>query len=201
MTDVLVEQLQALLPPLSYDPKGPVLGAQLAAEAGALSEAIAALEAVESAIFPATAGEFIADWERNYGITPAPGATQDDRVKTVLAAMADLGGQSIPYFVRLAALFGVVAGAENFTVPTVGSVSVGDFCYSGDWPDTWRLNAPLSAYVAPAMEARIAERRPANTSVVFGYGNEVTQAIFSAADTLFDAVNYILPSKLKTNHD
>lgn len=32
MSDVLIEQLQTLLPPVSYDPEGKVLVAQLTAE-------------------------------------------------------------------------------------------------------------------------------------------------------------------------
>lgn len=196
MTDVLVEQLQSLLPPVSYDPKGQVLVAQLTAEAGALGEALDLLEAVEAAIFPTTAGEYIADWERVYGVVPAAGASQQDRVTAVIAAMADLGGQSVPYFTRLAALFGVPADIESFRVPVVGTFNTGDPVYSGDWPFTWRVNAPLSAWQNPAMEARLTERRPANTDVVFGYGPEAVEKLLGATDQLFNAIHYVFPSKL-----
>jgi len=194
MSDALIEQLQSLLPPVSYDPQGQVLGAQLAAEAGALGEAVAGLEAVEAAMFPQTAGEFIADWERVYNLTPAPGASQEERVNAVIAAMADLGGQSIPYFERLALLFGIVANVEMFRIPVVGLLSAGDPVYYGDWPFIWRVNSPLSAYVHAPMESRITERRPANTEVTFGYGQEVVSRIAGAVDQLFTVANYTLPT-------
>jgi uncharacterized protein YmfQ (DUF2313 family) len=196
MSDELIEQLQSLLPPVSYDPRGQVLGAQLAAEAGVLGDAVAGLEAVEAAMFPQTAGEFIADWERVYGLTPAPGATQDDRVQAVIAAMSDLGGQSIPYFVRLASLFGVKVGVEVFRIPVVGLLNTGDPIYFGDWPYIWRVNSPIAAAVNTPMEVRISDRRPANTEVIFGYGKEVMDVVANAADQIFHSVNYVIPSSI-----
>lgn len=201
MSDQLIEQLQALLPPVSYDPQGKVLKAQLAAEAVALGDAVAGLEAVEAAMFPRTAGKFIADWERVYNLIQAPGASQAQRVDAVIAAMADLGGQSIPYFQRLAKLFGVTTDIDMFRIPVVGILQVGDSVYSGDWPFTWRVNSPLSAYVNAAMEIRMVERRPANTDVVFGYGKEVVSLVEGAVDQLFNLVHYTIPKYMSTNND
>jgi uncharacterized protein YmfQ (DUF2313 family) len=195
MSAVLIEQLQALLPPVSYDPNGRNLKAQLAGDAAVLGDALAGLEAVEKAIFPETAGEFIADWERTYGLTPADDASQEDRVQAVIAAMGDLGGQSIPYFIRLASLFGVIATIEKFKVPVVGLLNAGDPIFSGDWPYIWRVNSPLSAFINYPMKARITERRPANTEVIFGYGQEIATAVSSAVDQLFNVVHYVIPNE------
>jgi uncharacterized protein YmfQ (DUF2313 family) len=195
MSDVLIEQLQALLPPVSYDPNGTNLKAQLAGDAVVLGDALAGLEAVEKAIFPETAGEFIADWERIYGLTPGSDASQEDRVQAVIAAMGDLGGQSIPYFIRLASLFGVLATIEKFKVPVVGLLSTGDPIFSGDWPYIWRVNSPLSAFINYPMETRMTERRPANTEVIFGYGQEIATALSSAVDQLFNVVHYVIPNE------
>ncbi|MBA6100452.1 DUF2313 domain-containing protein [Pseudomonas juntendi] len=190
MSDILVEQLQSLLPPVAYNAQGKVLVAQLTAEANALGAAVEALEAVQSAIFPQSAGDFIVDWERVYGLQPPLTATYVQRVNAVIAAMSDLGGQSIPYFERLASLFGVTANVEVFRVPVVGLMNTGDPVYAGDWPYIWRVNSPLSAYTTSSMENRLTERRPANTEVVFGYGVEVVSKLSSAADELFGAVHY-----------
>lgn len=201
MSELLIEQLQALLPPVSYDPKGRVLLAQLAAEGAVLGDALAGLDAVEAAIFPASAGGYIADWERTYALTPAADASQGDRVHTVEVAMADLGGQSIPYFIRLASLFGVPATIQSFRIPVVGKLNAGEPIYSGDWPFTWRVDAPLSSYFSATMEARITDRRPGNTEVVFGYGKEVADAVTGAMDTLFNTVNYVTPNYLSMSND
>ena len=91
MSEVLIEQLQALLPPVSYDPEGNALLAQLTAEGTTLGDALKGLEAAENAIFPKSAGDYIADWEQTYNLTPAAGASQEERVQAVEAAMADLG--------------------------------------------------------------------------------------------------------------
>ena len=196
MSELIVEQLQSLLPPVSYDPQGQVLLTQIKAEANALNQALTKLEEVEAAIFPATAGRYIADWERVYQIVPPLGATQDQRVQAVLAAMGDLGGQSIPYFVRLASMFGVSVGIDTFRIPVVGLLHTGQPLYSGDWPFTWRVNAPLKDYTTPVMESRLTERRPANTEVVFGYGKEVVDSVTAAVDQLFNSVHYVIPSSL-----
>lgn len=194
MSEVLIEQLQALLPPVSYDPEGEALLAQLTAEGTALGDALKGLEAAENAIFPKSAGDYIADWEQTYNLTPAAGASQEERVQAVEAAMADLGGQSIPYFIRLAALFGVPATIESFREPVVGQLNTGDPIYSGDWPFTWRMNSPLSAFISAAMESRITDRRPGNTGVVFGYGKEIVDGITGKVDQLFNAIHYVVPA-------
>ena len=196
MSELIVEQLQSLLPPVSYDPQGKVLLSTLQAEANALDQALKQLEEVEQAIFPQTAGRYVEDWERVYQIVPEPGASQDDRIRAVLAAMGDLGGQSIPYFIRLASLFGVPASVDSFRVPVVGRLSAGDSLYAGDWPFTWRLNAPISSFKNLPMEARITERRPANTDVIFGYGKEVVSGVTDAVDQLFTTIHYVIPKGL-----
>ncbi|WP_300728572.1 putative phage tail protein [Pseudomonas sp.] len=201
MSEVLIEQLQALLPPVSYDPEGKALLAQLTAEGTTLGDALKGLEAAENAIFPKSAGDYIADWEQTYNLTPAAGASQEERVQAVEAAMADLGGQSIPYFTRLASLFGVPATVENFRVPVVGLLNTGDPIYSGDWPFTWRMNAPLSAFTAVAMESRVTDRRPGNTDVVFGYGKEVIEGIVDKVDQLFNAIHYVAPTAVNGPED
>lgn len=198
MSQEIVEQLQSLLPPVSYNPQGEVLLVQLKAEANALQQALNQLEEVEGAMFPESAGRYIADWERVYQITPPPGVTQEQRVQAVLAAMGDLGGQSIPYFIRLASLFGVKAKIQTFRAPVVGSLNAGEALYAGDWIFTWQVDSPLSQYINVPMEARLSERRPANTDVVFGYGKEVVDVVRSAVDELFDSVNYVLPSMLSS---
>lgn len=197
MSNSIVEQLQSLLPPVSYDPQGKVLLSQLQAEANSLQQALIQLEEVEGAVFPASAGQYIADWERVYQIVPPPGASQEERVQAVLAAMGDLGGQSIPYFIRLASLLGVKVDIDTFRVPVVGLLNAGDPIYSGDWPFTWRVNAPLKSFTSPRMESRLEERRPANTDVIFGYGKEVVGGVTDAVDKLFTSINYVIPSRLR----
>ncbi|MBP2843732.1 DUF2313 domain-containing protein [Pseudomonas alloputida] len=196
MSPNLFEQLQSLLPPVSYDPSGTVLSAQMTAEANALQAALTQLEGVEAAIFPESAGTYISDWERVYAITPAPGATQDQRVQVVLAAMADMGGQSIPYFIALARRLGITATVDVNRPALTQIASVGDPVPDGDKLTEWRVNAPLSAYRTASLESLIQIRRPANTEVTVGYGKAVAVRLATTADRLFNSAQYVIPESI-----
>jgi len=196
MSEVLVEQLQALLPPVSYDPNGEKLKVQLASEAAILGDALASLEAVEKAIFPETAGEFIADWERVYGLTPSLDATQDERVLAVLAAMGDLGGQSIPYFIALAKRFGVTVTVDVNRPALTNIATVNTPATDGDALYEWKINAPLEAYRNQSLEAIARIRRPANTEVDVGYGKAVAERMAASADRLFNSAHYVTPEAI-----
>lgn len=197
MSDQLVEQLQSLLPPVAYDSKGPVLLVQLQAEANALQEAIEKLEGVEAAMFPESAGDYISDWERVYGITPDLGAGLEERIQDVIAAMGDLGGQSIPYFIAMAKRFGITATVDVNRPALAGVSGANAPATDGDALYEWRLNAPLSAYRKRSLEALLTIRRPANTEVSVGYGKEFAQRLSESADRLFNTAHYVIPEAIK----
>lgn len=193
MSDQLFEQLQSLLPPVSYDPAGKLLSAQLTAEANALQEALSKLESVEAAIFPETSGEFITDWERVYDLVPDEGATYDERVQAVLVAMGDLGGQSIRYFIAMARRFGIAATVDVNRRALAGIATVGTPAPDGDALYEWRVNAPLSSYKHLAFEKLLTIRKPANTVASVGYGKNIAERLASSADRLFDSAHYVMP--------
>lgn len=196
MSDILVEQLQSLLPPVAYNAQGEVLGAQLTAEANALGAAVEALEAVQSAIFPQSAGDFIVDWERVYALSPAPSDSHEERVNAVIAAMGDLGGQSIPYFIAIAKRLGVVVSVDVNRPALTDIAAVGDPAADGDALYEWRVNAPLSAYRKPVLETLISLRKPANTEASVGYGKSVAVFVAASADQLFNATHYVIPEAI-----
>ncbi|WP_024302213.1 YmfQ family protein [Pseudogulbenkiania sp. MAI-1] len=100
------ELLALLLPPVSYAPSGPALQTELAAEGQALDAALINAERAKGAVTPFFAEQLLPDWERVCGITPPPSAGYQQRLQAVLAKLAETGGLSIPYFVRLAAGMG-----------------------------------------------------------------------------------------------
>ncbi|WP_339429513.1 putative phage tail protein [Pseudomonas taetrolens] len=193
MSDVLIEQLQTLLPPVSYNPEGEFLLAQLTAEGTALGDALVNLEAVENAIFPNSAGDYIADWERVFDLVPSPGASQESRVIAVVVAMGDLGGQSTPYFIALAKRFGLVASVDVNRAALTGLATVNSPVTDGDALYEWTLNVPLDAFSNSALEMLLQIRKPANTEVSVGYGKAVASRAAASADRLFNSVNYIIP--------
>jgi len=192
----LIAQLQALLPPVSYDPQGQVILAQLGSEANALQDALSKLEDVESAMFPESSGDYIADWERVFDLVPGADDTYEDRVQAVLVAMGDLGGQSIPYFVAMAKRFGLIATVDVNRPALAGQAAVNAPANDGDGLYEWRLNVPLEAFSRPALELLLQIRRPANTEVKVGYGKTFTQRLLESADRSFNTAHYVIPEAI-----
>lgn len=196
MSAKIIEQLRELLPPVSYDPLGKYLLAQLTSEANALQDAIDGLEGIEAAIFPDTAGSYISDWERIFELIPRPEATQEERVAAVKAAMADLGGQSIPYFIALAVRMGLVVTVDVNRRALTDVAVVGDPAPDGDLVYQWRINAPIESYRALVFEALVQRRRPANTEVTVGYGKPIAERILRSSDRLFNTAHYVIPGAI-----
>lgn len=98
--------LASLLPPVTYDPSGERLGAELNAEAKLLAVVDGLVADLLSAIDPETAINTLPDWERVYALTPGDGDTLQQRRDRVMAALAETGGLSREYFISLAKALG-----------------------------------------------------------------------------------------------
>lgn len=98
--------LALLLPPVTYDPSGEQLSAELTAEAQLLAVADSVIADLVSAIDPETATGTLTDWERVYALTVDDSDTLQQRRARVMAALAETGGLSRQYFINLAAAMG-----------------------------------------------------------------------------------------------
>ena len=111
------ELLRALLPPVAYDATGPVSGAELAAEGGALDAAEAAAAAVLSEADPRTTAALLPDWERVLGLPDPCSAglftSAPERRSAAAGKIAALGGASPAYFVGVAAAMGYSVTVEE----------------------------------------------------------------------------------------
>lgn len=186
----LADQLRLLLPPVSYDGNAPILSASIEAEAKALSLTESKADAVYSAIFP-DSGEGLADWERTLAL-PDPclvGVAQSvgQRVQAVVSKVQWRGGQSRAFFISLAKSLGYDITITTFKPARVGIARAGDPLYGGDWTFTWRVNAPavtvvramagvtgagdpLASWGNKALECRLGQMKPAESILLFGYG-------------------------------
>lgn len=187
----LADQLRLLLPPVSYDGTARHLSATIEAEASALVRTESDADAIYNAIFPDT-GEGLADWERVLAL-PDPclgGLTQavEGRLKAVVSKVQMRGGQSKSFFIALAKSLGYEVTITTFTAAYAGIAQAGDPLYGGDWDFTWRVNAPLEsiqyakAGVSGAgdplaswdnkpLECRLSQMKPAESILLFGYGD------------------------------
>lgn len=187
----LADQLRLLLPPVSYDGSAPYLSATIEAEANALNLADAKAGVVYSTIFP-DSGEGLADWERELGL-PDPclvgqAQTVGQRVQAVISKLPGRAGQSKPFFITLAKSLGYDITITTFRPARVGVARAGDPINGGDWNFTWHVNAPavtasharagitgagdpLTAWGNKALECRLGQMKPAESILLFGYGD------------------------------
>lgn len=187
----LADQLRLLLPPVSYDGLAPTLSAAIEAEANALTRADAQADGVYSTIF-ADSGMGLSDWERVLAL-PDPclvgeSQTVRQRVQAVVSKLQGRGGQSKPFFIALAKSLGYDITIDTFKPARAGIARAGAPLNGGDWSFTWRVNAPpvtvshavagitgagdrLSAWGNKALECRLSQMKPAESILLFGYGN------------------------------
>ena len=187
----LADQLRLLLPPVSYDGSAPYLSATIEAEANAMDLADAQASMVYNAIFP-DSGEGLADWERVLAL-PDPclvgqAQTVGQRIQAVVSKSQGRAGQSKPFFIALAKSMGYDITITTFQPARAGIAQAGDPLNGGDWSFTWRVNAaavttsharagitgagdPLTAWGNRALECRLGQMKPAESILLFGYGD------------------------------
>lgn len=137
--------------------------------------------------FPATAYELLGEWESALGLPNLyglPASTDDERRANVVAALTDTGGQSVAYFVALAATLGYTITIDVFKRFTVRS-RVNFPIYGHVWCHTWRVNATatnqadldvnsdvnaaLKSWSNVALNGAFEKYKPAHTVVIIKY--------------------------------
>jgi len=156
--------------------------------------------------YPCGADELLEDWERVCGLpdecTEGTEWTLAQRRALVCATLAALGGQSIAYYVQLAALYGYTISIEEHPPWRLGCM---DFCDVtvgipvGWWTVTspglpvthatvgcWYLGEPICVVEgADVLECIIRRAAPAHTIVTFDYS--LPAAYWNSARWNFDA--------------
>lgn len=185
-----VDLLKLLLPPISIDPGGPAIAAELAAEGAALDAAAATADGILDEADPRTTSALLADWERVAGLpdgcVAASGIAQSStqRRAALVAKITLRGGQSAAYYVALAASLGYVITVTEFDMHDVED-NVEHLLYGGPWQFAWQVNAaedtigvltvidtvddPLAWWGNELLECVISRLRPAHTHVIFAY--------------------------------
>lgn len=164
--------LRGLLPPVSYDPNAPMLGAVLDAEGAELQAARDSAQRVANAMHPDTAGDDIVGWESMLALQPVPSATQPQRAAAVKVKLGELGGLSIPYFTRLAAAAGYTVTITEPRVFRAGVSRCGDRLYPEDIVFLWQVRidqrpAGANAAMDAALQFTFDDLKPAHTMCQF----------------------------------
>ena len=168
---------------------------------------------------PATTTELLVDWERVTGLPDKCSGELEETIQgrrqAVLAKLASVGGQSIPYFIEVARQLGFEINITEFRPFRAGISRAGDPLTNGpEWPFVWRANArettiisfragrsaagePLRSWGNAALECKINQLKPAHTLALFGYGAIEAQELYAAGDRLYFSANYTIPNLME----
>jgi len=181
--------LPMLLPPVSYDLAGPLVNAQLEADANALDRALADAAGPLKGLAPFAAQEWVQDYERVYGLPDPcskPGQLHQERLAALAVALLERRGISRAYYIKLAAILGYAITLHEYRPFAAGS-HAGEPLSNGPWVFAWRVDAPettirrfcagrsaagepLQAWVDEYLECVLQRLKPAHTIVLFSYG-------------------------------
>jgi uncharacterized protein YmfQ (DUF2313 family) len=182
-------QLMALLPP------GVVWNleatSKLSAFFTALAQELARVDARAAALInesdPRTVSELLPEWEAMLGL-PDPCVSVDqttaERLRGVLAKYIAQGGQSLAYFIAVAAALGYTVTLTEYRQSTVED-DCETPCYGVAWAYAWQANAPLNTvnemtvnddveqpfawWANQALECVLGRLKPSHTTLIFAY--------------------------------
>lgn len=137
--------------------------------------------------FPRSTTELLSEWEATLGLPDpclGPLPTLEQRRDGVVQKLTALGGQSVAYFIDMAAKLGYTVTITEFAPWTVG-LPLGPI-YGTAWAYAWRINAPeetvepfrvtsgvgepLAAWGNELLECVMNDLKPAHTILQFAYG-------------------------------
>jgi uncharacterized protein YmfQ (DUF2313 family) len=169
-----------------------VLDAILNAIATALSDVEQGAEELMRETDPRSASALLTDFERCLGPDPCGrdrgNLKVDQRRRLAHQRWTARGGQSIPYFIDLAARLGVAITVEEYWPSKAGGLRAGQRLRPEGSQFVWKVNIPglvsvvnfkagasraghsLGSFAVSSIECEIRRLKPAHTTVVFSYG-------------------------------
>lgn len=145
--------------------------------------------------FPCTTTELLPEWEASLGLPDPciqpPLATLQQRTAAVCAKFAGRGGQSIDYFIELAAEHGYTIEITTYAPFRVDINRADDPLYDAAWAYAWTVTGststvvyfrvdlssveePLASWGNEQLECLIRAAAPAHTIVMFEYRDATT---------------------------
>lgn len=192
------DQMLQLAPPGKAFPRHP--GSSWGRLLHGLAEELARVDARTGQLLdeadPRTTLELLPDWERVAALPDTCTGKPDtitERRAALVSRIASTGGQSIPYFVGLAASLGYYVEIQEYR-PLEAGFDCGDECRGDDWAFVWTMRVlideesyvdGLAEFVAGSsagdylrgwgaldLECVIGRARPAHTVTLFAYITE-----------------------------
>jgi uncharacterized protein YmfQ (DUF2313 family) len=139
--------LASLLPPVAYSPEQKKLNAEITAEGNAFSLVSLRADEVTGAVTPLFSDGLLGDWERILDLTPGDDDSWQQRLEAVLIKLAETGGLSRAYFIKLAATAGYTITIDEFDPFRAGENRAGDMLYVPEVIYVWAVNVKSSVTV------------------------------------------------------
>ncbi|OON39450.1 phage tail protein [Izhakiella australiensis] len=165
--------LAGLLPPIAYSPERKAINAEITGEGNAFNLVSMSADEVAGAATPLFSDGLLADWERVLELTPGDDDSWQQRLEAVLLKLAETGGLSRSYFIKLAATAGYTITIDEFEPFRAGTNSAGDPLYVPEIIYVWAVNvkSSVTVYYFRAGISLPGER-------LATYGNKVLETIF-----------------------
>lgn len=180
--------LAQLLPPVAYSPEQPRLYAELTAEANVYDQISKYGQQALEGITPLFAADLLSDWERVLAITPSADDSWQQRLEMVLIKLAEVGGLSRNYFIRLAKSAGYTITIEELDMFRAGESAAGEYINEEGFMWVWQVNImgrytpsyyfragescagdSLQNFGDPVIESWFNDLKPAHTFCIFTY--------------------------------
>lgn len=164
------------------------------------------LNSLIASIFPCSTVELLPEWEATLGLPdPCIGVlpTTQERTAAVCAKFTARGGQSVEYYIHLAASLGYQIEIVQFRPFEASISSVGEPLYDEAWAYAWRIIAqtdtaityfrasestvqePLADWGHNTLECIIEANAPAHTIPIYGY--QINSSVWDEGYSIWDA--------------
>lgn len=179
------ETILALLPPVSYNRTGQNIRNDAMVTGTCLDNIQDGATRCLKVIDPRTAGNYLFDWERLYGLDGNGKSTQQ-RIRAVLAKLNETGGLSIPYFINLAATLGYIITITEPQPFRAGVNRCSDRLANEGVRWVWWVNVQNANNTVNYFRAGISGAGDRLSD----YGDDVIESVFNDLKPAFTAVRF-----------
>ena len=208
--------LASLLPLVAYRAEQKALNAEITAEGNAFSLVSMTADDIAGAVTPLFSDGLLDDWERVLDLTPGDDDSWQQRLEAVLIKLAETGGLSRAYFIKLAATAGYTITIDELEPFRAGVNRTGEPLYSEDSIWIWRVNVfnsnqkiyrfragasaageSLMSFGDDILETTLNDLKPAHSYCYFAYNVDRLRLPYYDGsfsfdgDTSFSMQNYI----------
>ena len=179
------ETLLSLLPPVAYNRTAKGIRQDASISGHCLDTIQESAARCLNVIDPRSAGNYLVDWERIFGLDGSGKSTQQ-RIRSVLTKLNETGGLSIPYFINLAAALGYIITITEPQPFRTGVTRCGERLAKEEIIWVWWVNIQNTASNTNYFRTGIAGAGDRLSD----YGDDVIESVFQDLKPAFTAIRF-----------